>query len=126
MLGALGGAVVSGSYVLIRTKRTGKENQKFVKDFYQTTKANVENVSDKVSNVQASVQDLNVEVAKIQTGFMPEMMTIANNFQTEAKVYTRRINDGIQEINQEVDLQNARIQRKTDLPDKMDPTTHSN
>ena len=119
MVGALGGALVSGSYVLLRTKRTGKENQQFVKDFYHTTKANAENVSDKASNVKASVNNLNVEVAKLQTGFMPEMMAIADDFKTEATVYTRRINDGIQDINQEVDLMNARIQAKTDLPEQM-------
>lgn len=114
MLGAIGGAVVSGSYVLLRTPRTGKENQQFMKDFYHTTKANVEDVSDKASNLQASVNNLNVEVAKLQTGFLPEMMHIAKNFQTEANVYSRRINDGVQEINQEVELMNARIQQKTD------------
>lgn len=120
MLGALGGAIVSGSYVLLRTPRTGKENQQFVKEFYHTTKANTENVSDKVSTVQASVNNLKVEVAKLQTGVLPEIMTIANDFQTEAEVYTRRINDGIQDINHDVNKMKARIELKTDLPEKME------
>lgn len=114
MIGALGGALVSGSYVLLRTPRTGKENQEFIKDFYYTTKANVNDVQDKASNVQDSMNQLNVEVAKLQTGFLPEVMGIADNFKTEAEVYTRRINDGVQEINQEVELMNKRINAKTE------------
>lgn len=116
MLGAIGGAVVSGGYVLLRTPRTGKENQEFVKDFYKTTKANVENVQDKTSDVQSAVNDLKVEATKLQLDFLPEVMGIANDFQTEAEVYTRRINDEVQIIQQEVNLMNARIQAKTDRP----------
>lgn len=120
MIGALGGAAVSGAYVLLRTPRTGKENREFIKDFYSTTKTNVENVSDKVGNVQQAVTNLKLEVNKLQLDFIPEVMHDLNDLQTEAEVYSRRINDGIQEINKEVELMKARIDRKTDLPEKME------
>jgi gas vesicle protein len=119
MLGAIGGAVVSGTYVLLRTPRTGKENQKFVKEFYQTTKSNVDNVSDKVGDVQAAVNNLKLEVNKLQLHQLPDIMNDVNDLQTEAKVYSRRINDGITVINNEVDAMKARINRKTDLPEKI-------
>lgn len=108
------GALLGGSYVLLRTTRTGKENQEFIKEYYYTTKGNAEEVQDKLSNVQASVNNLKVEVTKLQTGALPEIMHIADDFKTEADVYTRRINDGIQDITQEVDAMKHRIEAKTD------------
>lgn len=120
MLGAIGGAVVSGSYVLLRTPRTGRENQKFAKEFYSTTKSNVEDVSDKVSNVQAAANNLKLEVSKLQLDYIPEIMHDVNDFKTEAEVYSRRINDGMTEINQEIALMKGRIDRKTDLPERME------
>lgn len=117
MLGAIGGAVASGTYVLLNTPRTGKENQKFVKEFYYTTKENVEYVSDEAANVQNAVTNLKLEANKLQLDFIPEIKRSADDFKTETEVYTRRINDGIQEINQEVEAMNARIQMKTDLPE---------
>ncbi len=120
MLGAIGGALFSGSYVLLNTPRTGKENQRFVKEFYYTTKDNVEDVSDKTANVQDALHHLNREVNKLQLDFVPDIMHDVHNFQTEVEVYKRRINDGIQEINTEVDLMKNRIQAKTDLPEKME------
>ncbi len=114
MLTASIGAVLSGSYVLLRTPRTGKENREFVKEYYHATKGNVENVQDKFSTVQASVNNLKVEVAKLQTGPLPEIMHLADDFKTEAQVYSRRINDGVDVIKQEVETMQNRIERKTD------------
>ena len=51
-LSALAGALIGGSYVLIRTPRTGEENQQFVKDFIQTTQDNLQNVSDQALSVE--------------------------------------------------------------------------
>ncbi len=114
LMSASVGALLGGSYVLLRTPRTGKENQEFIKAFYQETRVNVENVQNKVSDVQAKTNDLQVEVAKLQAGPIPEFKHLADDFKTEAEVYTRRINDGIQEITQEVDAMQRRIEAKTD------------
>lgn len=108
------GALFGGSYVLLRTPRTGKENQEFVKQFYSETKVNVEEVQDKASNVQASLNQLQVEVAKLQTGVVPELMHVADDFKVEAQVYSRRINDGIEEITDEFDEMQSRIKTRTD------------
>lgn len=119
LLGAIGGAAVTGSYVLLRTPRTGKENQEFVKEFYTTTKSNVDNVQDKVGNVQAAVNNLKLEMNKVQLDSLPEIMHDVNEFQTEAQVYSRRINEVITEINREVEAMKARINQKTDLPERI-------
>ena len=120
MLGAIGGALFSGSYVLLNTPRTGRENQIFIKDLYYTTKDNAEEVSDKTANVQDALHHLNMEVNKLQLDFVPEITRDVHNFQTEVEVYKRRINDEVQEINKEVELMNNRIQAKTDLPQQME------
>lgn len=114
LISASVGALFGGSYVLLRTPRTGKENQEFVKQFYYDTKVNVEEVQDKASNVQASLSQLKVEVAKLQTGVMPELMHAADDFKVEAQVYSRRINDGIEEITDEFDDMQRRIESRTD------------
>ena len=108
------GALFGGSYVLLRTPRTGKENQEFVKQFYHDTKVNVEEVQNKASNVQASLNQLKVEVAKLQTGVLPELMHVADDFKVEAQVYSRRINDGVEEITDEFDEMQKRIDSRTD------------
>lgn len=114
LLGFLGGAVASAGYVLLRTPRSGQENQKFVKDYIDTTKVNVENVQDKASNVQASVNNLNAEVAKLQVGFIPEVTKIAEEFQAEVDLHSRRINHEIEQINREVEVMTNRINVKNE------------
>jgi len=118
MLGAIGGAVAGGSYVLLRTPRTGKENRRFMKDFVQTTKANVETVSNEAQDVEKAVQNLRTEANKLQLDFIPDIMDTADDFKTEADVYQRRINDGMNIITNEVDALNTRIKTKTDLMDE--------
>lgn len=109
LAGLLGGAAIGGGYVLLRTPRSGSENQIFVKDFYNTTKTNVADVQDKASNVQAAVQQLNAEVTKLQVGFVPEVQKIVEDFQTEAAVYSRRINGEIEQINNHTEVMTNRI-----------------
>lgn len=122
LTGLLGGAAIGGGYVLLRTPRSGSENQLFVKDFYNTTKTNVADVQDKASNLQAAVKQLNAEVTKLQVGFVPEVQKIAEDFQTEATVYTRRINDEIQQINNHTEVMTNRINMQNqDI--QIDPTS---
>ena len=109
LTGLLGGAAIGGGYVLLRTPRSGSENQIFVKDFVNTTKTNVADVQAKASNLQAAVKQLNAEVTKLQVGFVPEVMDIVDDFQTEAAVYTRRINDEIEQINNHTEVMTNRI-----------------
>lgn len=114
LVGALGGAVVTGGYVLLRTPRSGKENQEWIKNYYNTAKYNVENVQHKAGSVQAAVNQLKTEVAKVQVQFVPEVMDSVEDLQTSALVTTRRINDTVAVINQEVEDMNQRINRQND------------
>lgn len=109
LIGLLGGAAAGGGYMLLRTPRSGSENQLFVKNFYTTTKNNITDVQDKASNVQVAVQQLNAEVTKLQVGFVPEVKKVVDNFQTEVAVYTRRINDEMEQINNETENLSKRI-----------------
>ena len=120
--GLLGGAAIGGGYVLLRTPRSGSENQIFVKDFYNTTKTNVADVQDKASNVQAAIQQLNAEVTKLQVGFVPEVQKIVDDFQTEAAVYTRRINGEIDQINNHTEVMTNRINMQNQDV-QIDPTS---
>lgn len=122
LAGLLGGAAVGGGYVLLRTPRSGSENQLFVKNFVETTKSNVEDVQSKASNVQAAVQDLNAEFTKLQVGFIPEVQKIAEDFQTEATLYTRRIQGEIDNISQQAEVMTNRINMKNQEV-QIDPTS---
>lgn len=102
-LSALAGALIGGSYVLIRTPRTGKENQEFVKNFIQTTQANIENVSDQALGVEQAIRNLTAEIQNIQVNFIPEVIEIADDFKTEATISTRRIKNEMEEINRELE-----------------------
>lgn len=123
LAGLLGGAAVGGGYVLLRTPRSGSENQLFVKNFVETTKSNVEDVQTKASNVQAAVQDLNAEFTKLQVGFIPEVQKIAEDFQTEATLYTRRIQGEIDNISQQAEVMTNRINMKNQEV-QIDPTSN--
>lgn len=123
LAGLLGGAAVGGGYVLLRTPRSGSENQLFVKNFVETTKSNVEDVQTKASNVQAAVQDLNAEFTKLQVVFIPEVQKIAEDFQTEATLYTRRIQGEIDNISQQAEVMTNRINMKNQEV-QIDPTSN--
>lgn len=109
LIGLLGGAAAGGGYVLLNNPRSGSENQIFVKNYVNNTKENVKDVQDKASNVQAAINDVKTEVTKLQVGFIPEVKTIVEDFQTEAAVYSRRITDEIDVINQHATVMTNRI-----------------
>ena len=121
LTGLLGGAAIGGGYVLLRTPRSGSENQIFVKNFVNTTKTNVADVQDKASNLQAAVKELNAEITKLQVGFVPEVMEIVDDFQVEASVYTRRITDEIEQINNHTEVMTNRINMQNQEV-QIDPT----
>lgn len=110
-LSALAGALIGGSYVLIRTPRTGKENQQFVKDFIQTTQDNLQNVSEQALNVEDAIRNLTTEVQNVQEVFVPEVLEIAEEFKTDAAISKRRIEDEMTEINRGLDNLNFSIDK---------------
>ena len=118
LLSALGGAALGGGYVLLNTSRSGEENQRFVKEFYYTTKYNVENVQDKAGNMKNAMDALNAELNFLQVEFLPDVMGSVNSLAEEADVYMRRINDGVAEMTNEVDAMNMRIQARKQADEK--------
>lgn len=114
-LSALAGALIGGSYVLIRTPRTGEENQQFVKDFIQTTQDNLHNVSEQALNVEQAIRNLTTEVQNVQETFIPDVIEIAEDFKIDAAISTRRINDELLEINRELGNLDLPIDESEDL-----------
>ncbi|MDN6161722.1 MAG: YtxH domain-containing protein [Pisciglobus halotolerans] len=103
LLSTLGGAIIGGSYVLIRTPRSGKENQLFVKNFLETTQKNIDDVSVQAAELQDSLNNLNTEIKKVQQTFIPEVSDISEDFKNNAKVSNRRIQNEIEDINLELE-----------------------
>ena len=118
LLGALGGAALGGGYVLLNTPRSGEGNQRFVKDFYYTTKYNVENVQDKAGNMKHAMNALNAELNFLKAEFLPDVMGSVNSLAEETDVYMRRINEGVEEMTTEVDAMKMRIDTRQQMEDK--------
>lgn len=102
LLSSLAGAAIGGSYVLIRTPRSGKENQKFVKDFIQTTQDNIDHVTAETADLQRSISHLTNEVKTIQNHVLPDLVNIANTFKIDAAASSRRIQDNMNTIDREI------------------------
>lgn len=117
LLGALGGVALGGGYVLLNTPRSGKDNQRFVKDLYYTTKYNIEDVQDKAANFQEAMNTFNAELNYVQMDFVPEIMGSVNSLTEEADVYMRRIDDGVNEMKTNIDAMNARIEARKNMED---------
>lgn len=114
LVGALGGALATGGYVLLRTPRSGKENQEWLENYYNTAKYNAKNVQDKAGDVQEAVTRLQTELANVQVNVVPDIMESVEDLQTNASVYTRRINDTVDVINHEIEDMNQRINRQNE------------
>lgn len=110
LLGTLGGLAFGSSYVLLKTPRSGKENQELVMKYIQDTTDNVENVSDKVTNFQQALSNLTTEMQNLGEQFVPEMTEIVEDFTVESDLHMRRITDGIEEVQSEIDDLSERIQ----------------
>lgn len=102
LLSTVGGAIIGSSYVLLRTPRSGKENQQFIKEFIQTTQTNIDHVADQAADLQQSLNNLTFEIKNVQQYFVPDLLKIAEDFKVEAAVSSRRIQDELQEIEREI------------------------
>lgn len=103
LLTSLSGGLIGGSYVLLRTPRSGEENQIFVKEFIKSTRENIEDVSKEVSGLEQSLNNLNREIKNIQQSFIPDLFDITEDFKNNAAVSNRRIQDEMEEINLELE-----------------------
>lgn len=103
----MGGAIISSSYVLLRTPRSGKENQEFIKDFTQTTQTNIDQVANQAADLQHSLNNLTTEIKNIQQYFVPDILEIAEDFKAEATVSSRRIQEELKEMEREINQLNV-------------------
>lgn len=111
LTGFLGGAAFGGIYMLLTTPRSGKENRRVIKHYAEDVQTDVKNVQAKAETMQGALANVNDEVTKLQVGFVPEAKSIANDFSNEVNVYTRRINEGVKDIQDEFEDMNRRIEQ---------------
>ncbi|WP_018659414.1 hypothetical protein [Allofustis seminis] len=110
--GFLGGAFIAGTYTLLTNKRTGPENMKCtihyledVRDGLTTFQQAKDQVSMQLHNV---LQEL--ELAKIVLA--PGIEKDAEQLATEADYHTRRINQDIEAIDQQITTMHAAIKEE--------------
>lgn len=101
VLGSLSGLVAGGIYGLIKTPRSGKENQQALRNYADETSDHLQDVSDKVSDLKDSINQLKAEVSFVQNDVMDEMTLIAKEFQHEAEPRLRRIQEKTKKIQTE-------------------------
>ncbi|GEK91452.1 YtxH domain-containing protein [Alkalibacterium kapii] len=102
MLGTLSGVVVGGLYGLIKTPRSGKENQEALKNYADETSDHLSVVSDNVNDLKDSINALKKEISFVQNDVMDEMTLIAKEFQHEAEPRLRRIQEKTEKMQTEV------------------------
>lgn len=102
ILGSLSGLVAGGLYGLIKTPRSGKENQEALRNYADETSDHISDVSDKVNELKDSINQLKTEISFVQTDVVDEMTLIAKEFQHEAEPRLRRIQEKADKIQTEV------------------------
>lgn len=103
ILSFLGGALVTGSIVALSSPRSGKENQRRVKEYLYDVKHQTDEFSDALSEVKSSASHLMQEIQTIQTQLVPSVQETVEDFQLHAGVHTRRIQDDLKRIEGEVE-----------------------
>ncbi|OJF95765.1 YtxH domain-containing protein [Alkalibacterium sp. 20] len=103
LLGSLSGLVAGGIYGLIKTPRSGEENQQALKNYVDETSDHLQDVSNKVNELKISINQLTTEISFVQNDFMDEMQLIAKEFQHEAEPRLRRIQEKSGKIQTEVE-----------------------
>lgn len=103
LLGSLSGLVLGGIYGLVKTPRSGKENQEFLKDYIDETNHHVQDVTDKVNDLKHSIGTLTNEAKFVQNEFMADVQSTVSEFQYEAEPRLRRIQDKTEKIQSEVE-----------------------
>lgn len=102
IFGTLSGVIVGGIYGLINTPRSGKDNQKALKNYADETTDYIQDISDNINDLQQSISQLKNEVSFVQNDVMDEMNLIAKEFQHEAEPRLRRIQEKTEKMQTEV------------------------
>lgn len=113
LLGTLSGVVLGGVYGLLKTPRTGKENQNMLKDYIDDSTDQFKDMNDKVSDLKASIQNLTDEGMKLQNEFMTDIQQISNEYMYEAQPRLERIKRKTDKINKDLEVATVNIKSTT-------------
>lgn len=103
LLSFLGGALVTGSIVALRSPHSGKANQYRTKRYVHNVKNEAHNVSQALLSVKNSATALANEISTVQQQVAPSVQESLDNFQLHAQVHERRIQDDLDKINNELE-----------------------
>lgn len=93
LLGSLSGLIIGGVYGLVKTPRSGKENQQMVKEYIDDTTNHVQDVSDRVNDLKNAVNTLTEEGKRLQEGFAKDVQSLADDYMHETEPRLRRIQE---------------------------------
>lgn len=103
LLSFLGGALVTGSIVALRSPRSGKANQYRTKRYVHHVKNEAYSVSQALLSVKDSATALASEISTVQQQVAPSVQESLDEFQLHAQVHGRRIQDDLDKINDELE-----------------------
>lgn len=110
LLGSLSGVILGGVYGLLKTPRSGKENQEVVKSYIDKTTDHVQDVSDRVGDLKVAIQNLTDEGKKLQEGFATDMQHLTEEYMNEAEPRLRRIQDKADKMTKDIEETAENIQ----------------
>lgn len=113
LLGSLSGIVVGGIYGLIKTPRTGKENQEAIKVYIDDTNTHVQDVTDKVNDLKESISQLTQEAKFVQNEFSADVQATVTDFQYDMEPRLRRIQEHADKIQSEIETTTANLTETT-------------
>ncbi|WP_027107718.1 YtxH domain-containing protein [Lacticigenium naphthae] len=104
--GLLTGVIAGGIYGLVKTPRTGKENQEIAKEYIDDAAYHFDDVTLKVKNLKNSIQRLVDEGKTINESVVPAVEKTVKEFQYDMEPRVRRIQEKMDKINDDVEQLN--------------------
>lgn len=103
ILGLVTGLIAGGVYGLLKTPRSGKENQEMAKDYVDDATYHVDDVTEKVKELKDAISRLTNEGKTLATTFASDMDKTAKEFMYEAEPRMRRIQEKAEVLQKDVE-----------------------
>ncbi|WP_208559113.1 YtxH domain-containing protein [Marinilactibacillus kalidii] len=113
LLGSLSGIILGGTYGLLTTPRSGKENQEKLKNYVDDTTDHVKDVNDKVGDLKVALQNLTDEGVKLQIEFITDIQALSNEYMYEAQPRIERIQRKTDKISKDIEAATVSIKSTT-------------
>lgn len=110
LLGSLSGILLGGIYGLLKTPRSGKENQQVVKTYIDDTTYHVQDVTDRVNDLKTAVNQLTAEGKSLQEGFVADIQELSDDYMNEAEPRLRRIQEKTDKMTKDIETTAETIQ----------------